>query len=250
MQVEDSIRSENPLVSVITPVGPAWNRDFLSEARDSLLKTQASFEWILCCDRSDPGEVSAVVNPTRLPNITVIGGFQDHGIAKARNLALQQATGKWIYAFDSDDLTLGAIDSLLEAAKDEGTVWAAGTAQDVDEMNTQVIYIPDPSLAPFDKKIPGNGFIDSYDINGVYPFLCSGATLIQTNIVRECGGWNETLREVGEDVALLARVSRKYVGAWTGTEPILSYRKHPASITASGHDSELDQLAWQIARQH
>ena len=237
----------NPTVTIITPVGPVWSVDFLRAVKKSLYANFTDFEWIISCDGASFYEVSKAVNAKHSALIRVIGGTVNHGIARARNAALELARGTWVYAMDADDINLMGIDRLLEAAIASGTVYAAGKAYDVDITGLNLIYDPSDDLAPFKDVIPLNGFLDQADKTGVYPFLCSGATLIRTDVVRRFGGWDEGLRDVSEDVALLAKVSAHYEGAWVG-KPVLAYRKHASSITA-GVRSEKDQkAAWDSIR--
>lgn len=63
----------------------------------------------------------------------------------------------------------------------------------------------------------------THDTNGICPFLCSGGTLLSTDLTLQVGGWDTSLR-VGQDISLIA--------ALNVTEPGLGYRKHPASTTA------------------
>jgi GT2 family glycosyltransferase len=237
----------NPTVTIITPVGPVWSVDFLRAVKKSLYANVTDFEWIISCDGASFHDVARAVGSKRSALIRVIGGTENHGIARARNAALELARGTWVYAMDADDISLMGIDRLLEAAIASGTVYAAGKAYDVDVTGETVVYEPDDSLAPFTKVIPLNGFLDQADKTGVYPFLCSGATLIRTDVVRRFGGWDEGLRDVSEDVALLARVSAHYEGAWV-SEPVLAYRKHVLSITAGVRSEEDQKAAWDSIR--
>ena len=221
----------NPIVTVITPVGPAWNKDFLIDVKKSLQLNTTEFEWILSCDGANFDDVSEAVITEHSSSIKVIGGMDRIGIAKARNDALTLAQGNWVYPMDSDDICLQGIDKLLKSALNNQTVWAAGLAYDVDETGLNIIYKPDNSLAPFNNIIPLNGFLDQKNKTGQYPFLCAGANLVRTDIVKKFGGWDEELRDAGEDITLMIKVSAHYEGAWVN-DPLFYYRKHPASITA------------------
>lgn len=71
----------------------------------------------------------------------------------------------------------------------------------------------------------------THDTNGICPFLCSGGTLLSTDLTLQVGGWDTSLR-VGQDISLIAALNVAEPGGWVGTQPVLGYRKHPASTTA------------------
>lgn len=236
-----------PLVTVITPVGPTWDESFLQAARVSLEKNKTPYEWILSLDGASFIDVAKAVNAKGNARIRIIGGTVNNGTAHARNFALAHAKGQWVYAMDADDMTIHGIDKLLTAAQEQKTVWAAGRAYDVDSTGKNIVYIPDNTLAPFDKRISKGDFIAQADKTGKYPFLCSGATLIKTDVVQNAGGWSEELRDVSEDVALLAKVSSKYDGAWE-EDFVLAYRKHENSTTATSRSEVAEAAAWEHVR--
>lgn len=244
------------LVSVITPVGPKWNLQYLQEAAESLKSSGLPYEWILSADGTNVEELAETAmeisgirdeSSRNLIKVKVVGSEQNQGIAYARNIALQDVQGEWIYALDADDISLAGINKLYNVAHKEKTVWAAGLAYDVDSIGENILYTPKHSLAPFDKTIPVNGFIDIADETGVYPFLCSGATLLDTEEVKRFGGWDEALMNTSEDVSLLARISAAHVGAWT-EQKVLAYRKHESSITYDSKPLRVELAAWNHVR--
>lgn len=222
-------------VSVITPVGPRWQPGFLTKAAEVLVRNSAVAEWIVVCDGSDPDHVRAVLGDDE--RVRVLGGTQNRGTPDARNIGLAASSTPWIYALDADDVPLDSgVDALLAAAVKRDTVWAAGLGYDVDAAGEQVVYVPSPELAPFTDTIPRGGFLDQFDVTGVYPVLCSGATLISTAVAREAGGWDETLRHGSEDVSLVAWVSERHEAAWCD-DYVMAYRKHRDSRTANPRDA-------------
>lgn len=228
-------------VAVLTPVGPRWDPRYLQVARDVLDLNDTVLEWVVVCDGSDPGHVRDAVGAD--PRIRVIGSAVNRGTAHARNTGLAQASGEWIYAFDADDVPLaGGIDLLVAAAQAQSAVWSAGLAYDVAADGETVVYKPPVELAPFHTTIPVGGFLAQADRTGVYPVLCSGATLLSTEVARGAGGWDEFLRTVSEDVSLIAWISERHPGAWCD-DYVMAYRKHPASMTATGHGEVAEAVA-------
>lgn len=228
-------------VSVITLVGPRWCPVYLAAAGAVLHRNDHVVQWAVVCDGSDPAAVRAAVGDD--PRIQVVGSATNHGTAQARNAGLAAATGTWVYALDADDVPLPfGVDVLLAAAVDHGTVWAAGLGVDVDADGETVVYKPPPELAPFHEVIPVGGFLAQADRTGVYPVLCSGATILTTEVARAAGGWDEELRIVSEDISLIAWVSERHAGGWC-PDYVLAYRKHPNSQTAMYRDRAIEGAA-------
>lgn len=93
-----------PKVSVITPAYNAEN--YISETIESVLKqTFQDWEMIIIDDCStDYTNVFANEYAAKDPRIKVIKAPQNGGVAKARNIGLENATGEYIAFVDSDDL--------------------------------------------------------------------------------------------------------------------------------------------------
>lgn len=241
----------SPTVSVVTPVGPRWNPAYLAAAGQVLHRNDSVVQWLVVCDGSDPAEVRAVVENENFDEerVNVLGWASNRGTAQARNAGLAAASAEWVYALDADDVPLPfGVDALVAAARKRDTVWAAGLGMDVDAGGESVVYKPPPELAPFRTVIPVGGFLAQADRTGVYPVLCSGATILRTEIARAAGGWDEELRVVSEDVALVAWVSERYEGAWCD-DYVLGYRKHPDSQTAGQRDPEVEAAAARRVRE-
>lgn len=233
-------------VSVVTPVGPRWRPEFLARAAEVLRCNASVGEWLVVCDGSAPDEVRAAAGTDH--RVRVLGGPDNHGSAHARNLGLAAAGAEWVYALDADDVPLtSGVDALLGAAREQGAVWSAGLGYDVAADGETVLYRPPAELAPFTTVIPRGGFLAQADRTGVYPVLCSGATLLTTSVARAAGGWDEALRTVSEDVSLIAWVSERNEGAWCD-QYVMAYRKHPASLTAGVRDEATERTAWQRVR--
>lgn len=234
-----------PEITVITPVGPTWSPSFLQSLQESLFTQDVSFEWVVSCDGSDPQQVSDVLRGDLHENIRIIGSNQNNGIAAARNRALREARGQWIYSIDADDLSLRGMVTLLQEAKGSGLSWSAGLAIDIDEKGT-TIFVPPKTFTPFTDTVPLDGFVQTANATGVYPFHCC-ATLVRTDLVRAAGGWDEELMNVSEDCALIAEVSRREVAAWSWGF-VLAYRKHADSVTTRAWDTEREDYAWRKIR--
>ena len=110
--------NKQPKVSIIIPV---YNtKKFLSKCLESVVhQTMADTEIIIVDDKSTDGSVEVLVEyAKRYPNISLICLATNSGVAMARNVGLQHATGKYISFVDSDDyLDLDMIEKMYEACE-------------------------------------------------------------------------------------------------------------------------------------
>lgn len=90
-----------PQVSIITPVYNA--EKFLPDTMRSVLgQTFADWEWLITDDRS-ADRSAEILKSTGDARIKVISSARNIGAGAARNLALAQATGRYITFLDADD---------------------------------------------------------------------------------------------------------------------------------------------------
>ncbi len=103
--------------SIIIPYhrGEAYLRDCL----DSLAEqSYEDMEILLICDRVDKKEIQCLSDYEEL-SIQVHHLQKKNGVAAARNLGLEKATGDYVYFLDSDDYLYGnTIETLVQAAQE------------------------------------------------------------------------------------------------------------------------------------
>ncbi len=94
----------NPAVSIITP---CYNSEkYLSETIQSVLnQTFTDWEWWIVDDHSKDNSVQ-IINELKDERIHLIPLNKNVGAAEARNLALENASGRFITFLDSDDVWL------------------------------------------------------------------------------------------------------------------------------------------------
>lgn len=91
-------------------------------------ETKASFELIVVDNASADGSATAIA--AAFPNVTLIAEEENHGFAKANNLAARQARGDYLLLLNPDTLVLdGAVDRLLAfaEARPEAEIWGGRT---------------------------------------------------------------------------------------------------------------------------
>lgn len=110
---------KQPKVSVIIPV---YNtKKFLPKCIDSVLQqTLDDIEIIIVDDSSKDGSLDILIEyAKRYPNINLICLAKNSGVAIARNIGLQYATGKYISFVDSDDyIDLDMLEKMYNACED------------------------------------------------------------------------------------------------------------------------------------
>lgn len=92
-----------PTVSIVMP---AWKAEaFIAHAVESVL-TQTLTDWeLIVVDDCSPDATGAAALAAAQgdPRVRVVRAPENGGVARARNLGMQQATGTWIAVLDSDD---------------------------------------------------------------------------------------------------------------------------------------------------
>ena len=92
-----------PSISVVVPV---YNTDkWLDRCLDSVRSQSFQDLEIICVDDGSVDDTPAILrkHASQDSRIRVVTLTENHGVPYARNLAIDQATGKYLYFMDSDD---------------------------------------------------------------------------------------------------------------------------------------------------
>ena len=103
---KNTLHNENPLVSVITP---SYNSlSFIEETIKSVkAQSYSNWEMLIVDDYSQDGSREIIRKYAEVDKrIKLISLSENGGVAKARNVALQEAKGDYVAFLDSDDLWL------------------------------------------------------------------------------------------------------------------------------------------------
>jgi glycosyltransferase involved in cell wall biosynthesis len=95
--------NNRPVISVVIP---SFNTgDYISRCLDSVQKQTFSAIEIICVDDGSVDETPKILSQHAAmdPRIRVITLPENHGVPYARNLALDEAKGEYVYFMDSDD---------------------------------------------------------------------------------------------------------------------------------------------------
>ena len=97
------IINDRPVISVIIP---SYNTcDYISRCLDSVQKQTFTRIEIICVDDGSVDKTPRILSRHAAmdPRIRVITLSENHGVPFARNLALDEAMGEYVYFLDSDD---------------------------------------------------------------------------------------------------------------------------------------------------
>lgn len=102
-----SLNKVNDLTPKISIITPCYNSEkYIAETIESVLnQTYTDWEWIIADDCSQDNSVE-IIQQYPDQRIRLITSNKNSGAAQARNLALEQARGRYITFIDSDDLWL------------------------------------------------------------------------------------------------------------------------------------------------
>ncbi len=133
------------LVSIITP---SYNckKYFIDTYESVSNQTYKEFEWIIIDDCSLDGSFELIGEYSKKdPRIKLLQTGSNFGSARARNLGLKRATGKYITFLDADDLLdPNYLEEQVKFIKDNGPIVTAGYRRIHKESNTP--FIPRKSI--------------------------------------------------------------------------------------------------------
>lgn len=124
------MRTPDPLTPDLSIVIVSYNTREMTLAclRSVFAETRASFEILLVDNASADGSAAAVA--AEFPGVILMAETENHGFARANNLAARHARGQYLLLLNPDTLVLdGAIDKLLAfaRARPEARIWGGRT---------------------------------------------------------------------------------------------------------------------------
>ena len=126
------------MVSIILPVFNAER--FLPQCLDSILsQTYQEWELIAVDDGSKDGSIEILKSYENRDNRIHIISKENEGVSIARNVALEQTHGDYIYFVDSDDIVMPeALMILVEAMESSHATFVKSDFLPIDEQGKQV----------------------------------------------------------------------------------------------------------------
>lgn len=129
---------QNKMVSIILPVFNAER--FLSQCLDSILRqTYQDWELIAVDDGSKDGSIEILKSYGKRDSRIHIISKENEGVSIARNVALEQTYGDYIYFVDSDDIVMPeALTILVKAMESSHATFVKSDFLPIDEQGKQV----------------------------------------------------------------------------------------------------------------
>jgi glycosyltransferase involved in cell wall biosynthesis len=212
----------NRKVSVVIPT---YNTNtFLSAAIESVLAQTYGVEEIIVIDDGSTDDPAAVLSGIADARLRVVR-TENRGIAKARNLGCELATGDLVGFLDADDIWYPhKVERQLDVfAREPGTL----------VVGTQMHHIGRRDMAI---GVTGVDEIDDAAQESVrtaylMPFAISSA-LVDRDAYRAVGGFDPEIKDLGgvEDLDFISRVAALGPIRTVG-EPLGAYRVHAGSTT-------------------
>lgn len=230
---------------IVTVVIPCYNDErFVAEAIESV-RRQSLEDWecIVVDDASTDQSIRTIWKATRRDErFRVLRHRVNGGLAAARNTGLRAARGTFVTFLDSDDLLMA--DSLLDRVI--ALTQAMGDPHVIASYGGMRIGLEDTSLddlPPRDGKHRGR-IVDFIAAGGECPFNAH-APLLQTDLVRRIGGFDERMRQGAEDWDLWYRILRNGYAFVPASSITAVYRQRKNSMVRAlpdAHMAEADRL--------
>jgi glycosyltransferase involved in cell wall biosynthesis len=228
----------------ISVIIPFYNRgNYIQEAVDAVLQQEPGdfqlVEIIIVDDHSDDAaSIVALEKVASLDAVKVIKNTGLRGPAAARNCGIRAACGDWIGFLDSDDVWMpGALAALSAIGCHEpGCEWVGGDFSrwhGGDSISQPDGYFQGHPIAagllgdvdqhqPLRLRRPVRQFL-------AVPLTTSCSSIIQRNVLLECGGFDERLL-AEEDPHLYTRIAVHH-DFWFVPVLVALYRRHDANLT-------------------
>ena len=228
-----------PLVSVITIF---FNTEkFIREAIESVLtQTYDNWELLLIDDGSTDGSTAIARQHAERHPVKIRyyehDNHHNRGKSISRNLGFMNARGDYIALLDADDVFLPEKlqhqVAILESQPDTAMVygptlyWFSWTGS---SQHAHRDYMGKLGVAPKTLFKPPELLTLFLKDGGIVPCIC--ALLIRSKIIKEIGGFEETISSLYEDQVFLAKICSKTLvfvdnGCWD------KYRQHPESSSS------------------
>lgn len=157
-------------------------------------QTGASFEIFVVDNASHDDSVARVKK--HFPAVNLLASPTNLGFAKANNLALRQATGRFIYFLNPDtEVTPGCFSAMLTYMDAHPAVGMAGT---------RVIFPDGRPQSSVEYSYPGDRYArqETTGLPGTIAWLLGASLIARPEVLARTGGFDERFFLYGEDVDL------------------------------------------------
>jgi glycosyltransferase involved in cell wall biosynthesis len=206
-----------PSFSVVIPAYQAAGT--IADAVESALAQTLDAHEVIVCDDGSTDDIASAVAP--FGDRIVFLRRRHRGPGAARNAALRVASGDFVVMLDADDFyepeRLSALGELATARRD------------LDILATDLYY--EKEGRPQGRFYEFTDFVIDDQRRGIMEACFFACPAMRRARVLEVGGFDESLG-IAEDWDLFIRLILSGSRAGLVNEPLMRYRKHPASTTA------------------
>lgn len=225
---------QDPVVSVIIPVGPGHS-EYLLDALDSLIaQTFQQWEVIVVNDTelSKPHFKDTFLRGHPFARVVKTDADGGNGASAARNLGIAHARAPLCLFLDADDVLVpSAIEQMVRAYVQSGGKYVYADCATPEDQTRLDGPVQTHAAADYDQAL---WLASGYEAG--MPGRHSVTALVETATLRELGGFDETM-PFWEDWELYMRLAANGVCGVRVPEPLLIYRLH----TGQRRRSALDQ---------
>jgi len=202
----------------VTAIIPAYNEEkLLPRAIASVL-----------CQTLPPQEIIVVDDGSKDRTFEVASSFgdrvrcvrqQNSGLASARNSGIRSAQGEYVALLDSDDEWFPwHLENAMQALKAHPEAhWFNGSTQ-----RRAVTGELEYDLIPDVAWQGDSGVYNFFETQARFAHLNSSAIVVRTDIFREAGGFDESLKRGGEDLDMWFRIALAH--------PLILYSRIPSAV--------------------
>ncbi len=206
---------------------------------------------IIVVDNASSDESVDMVR-TRFPGVRILANDQNTGFAKANNLAIREASGKYVLILNPDTLVQeGAIKACLAYLETHGEVAAAGVRMTdsagrflrESKRGFPGLWPSIWKLSGFSRIMPGHPKINHYYLGhlneeGIHPveILTGAFMMVKKKILEQVGGFDERFFMYGEDIDLSFRIRQLGYGLiYLGDQAIVHLKGRSSSVHSTAY---------------
>jgi glycosyltransferase involved in cell wall biosynthesis len=204
---------------------------FLPETIESVLAQEGCEVDLTVVDDGSTDGSAEIARRYASDRVRVVDEGRIGGISQARNRGLRECRAPFVLFLDADDRLLpGAIARLAGALeKDPALAVAYGEVQTIDAEGRPL----GTGRPPVFRRRRPSGNVLPMVLRGTV-IITPGTACLRRALMEEAGGFRAL--PMGEDWECWARLALLGTFRYIGGPPVLEFRMHPKSYTASNHD--------------
>lgn len=225
------------LISVIIP---SYNSaEFLGECIDSVLgQTWKDVEIILADDGSEDDSVRIGLEYAKSSDRVRVYPLSHRGVSYARNRAIEQARGEYLFFLDADDsIDSSLLEELLHSMRRHG---AALGISPVRKFGNKVCRNVPLNRENYLEYVPGTEAVKAFCHNSISGIGAIGGKMMRRELLGE-SRFDEKLTS-GEDTLLLYQLMRKKPNLATIHHAFYNYRIHSRNTIGSITEKKVEDI--------